>query len=119
LDELPQLFNVIRGEMSLVGPRPCLPYEFERYEPWQQERVNAAPGITGYWQVNGKNKTTFGEMIDMDIFYSKHMSFPLDLSIMLRTIPAIVQQMSEARAGTRTQNIAPRAVRREPSTFAT
>ena len=77
--------------MSLVGPRPCLPYEFQRYEPWQQDRVNAAPGLTGYWQVNGKNKTTFAEMIDMDIFYSKNMSLWLDLSIMCKTIPAIIQ----------------------------
>src|SRR4029077_8523516 len=71
LDELPQLFNVFRGEMSLVGPRPCTPHEFQCYKPWQQERVNAAPGLTGYWQVNGKNKTTFTEMINMDIFYTK------------------------------------------------
>jgi len=98
LDELPQIFNVIRGDMSLVGPRPCLPYEFQRYEPWQQARVNAAPGLTGYWQVNGKNKTTFAEMIDMDIFYSKNMSLSLDLSIMSKTIPAIVQQVIEARS---------------------
>lgn len=105
LDELPQIFNVIRGEMSLVGPRPCLPYEFQRYEAWQQDRVNAAPGLTGYWQVNGKNKTTFAEMIDMDIFYSKNMSLWLDLSIMCKTIPAIIQQVLEARTRTRTENV--------------
>jgi exopolysaccharide production protein ExoY len=101
LDELPQIFNVIRGDMSLVGPRPCLPYEFQRYEPWQQARVNAAPGLTGYWQVNGKNKTTFAEMIDMDIFYSKNMSLWLDLSIIRKTIPAIIQQVMEARSRSR------------------
>jgi exopolysaccharide production protein ExoY len=106
LDELPQIFNVIRGEMSLVGPRPCLPYEFQRYEPWQQGRVNAAPGLTGYWQVNGKNKTTFAEMIDMDIFYSKNMSLGLDLTIMLKTIPAIIQQVREAQSRARSRELA-------------
>src|SRR5206468_2550060 len=65
LDELPQIFNVLMGEMSLVGPRPCTPHEFQLYLPWQRERINAPPGLTGYWQVNGKNKTTFGEMIKM------------------------------------------------------
>ena len=97
LDELPQLFNVLRGEMSLVGPRPCTPNEFRRYQPWQQERVNAAPGLTGYWQVNGKNKTTFTEMINMDIFYTKNMSLWLDLTIILKTVPAILGQVLEAR----------------------
>ncbi len=97
LDELPQLCNVFRGEMSLVGPRPCTPKEFVRYQPWQQERVNAAPGLTGYWQVNGKNKTTFTEMINLDIFYSKNMSLHLDLTIILKTIPAIIGQFLEAR----------------------
>ena len=97
LDELPQLFNVLRGEMSLVGPRPCTPNEFARFQLSQRERVNAAPGLTGYWQVNGKNKTTFTEMIDMDIFYTKNMSLWLDLTIMLRTFPAVVTQVIEAR----------------------
>jgi lipopolysaccharide/colanic/teichoic acid biosynthesis glycosyltransferase len=96
LDELPQLFNVIRGEMSLVGPRPCTPHEFDRYQPAQKERVNAPPGITGYWQVSGKNKTTFSEMIEMDIFYGSHMSIWMDLSIMLKTAPAIAAQVSES-----------------------
>jgi lipopolysaccharide/colanic/teichoic acid biosynthesis glycosyltransferase len=97
LDELPQLFNVLRREMSLVGPRPCTPHEFQRYQTWQQERVNAAPGLTGYWQVNGKNKTTFSEMIKMDIFYTKNMSLWLDLMIILKTFPAIFNQLAESR----------------------
>ena len=59
--------------MSLVGPRPCLPNEFAEYEPWQRERMNGLPGLTGYWQVNGKNKTTFNEMIAMDLFYLKNI----------------------------------------------
>ena len=97
LDELPQIFNVLRGEMSLVGPRPCLPHEFERYGAWQQERVNAPPGLTGFWQVNGKNKTTFSEMIAMDIFYVRNMSPGLDLRIILKTIPALIGQTLEGR----------------------
>jgi lipopolysaccharide/colanic/teichoic acid biosynthesis glycosyltransferase len=97
LDELPQLFNVLRGEMSLVGPRPCTPKEFEAYQAWQRERVNAQPGLTGYWQVNGKNRTTFTEMVDMDITYTKNMSLRLDLAIMLRTVPAVMTQLFEAR----------------------
>jgi len=97
LDELPQLFNVLKGEMSLVGPRPCTPYEFRRYKDWQRERVNALPGLTGYWQVNGKNKTTFTEMIQMDIWYTKNLSPLLDLVIMFRTFPALMVQFLEAR----------------------
>jgi len=96
LDELPELFNVIRGEMSLVGPRPCTPQEFAHYQPAQKARVNAPPGLTGYWQVNGKNKTTFSEMVAMDIFYGSHMSIWMDLSIMLKTAPAIAAQVSES-----------------------
>ena len=98
LDELPQIFNVLRGEMSLVGPRPCTRHEFARYQSWQQERVDAPPGLTGYWQVNGKNKTTFSEMVAMDIYYAKNMSFWLDLAILLRTVPAIVSQILETHS---------------------
>jgi lipopolysaccharide/colanic/teichoic acid biosynthesis glycosyltransferase len=83
--------------MSLVGPRPCTPHEFQCYQEWQRERVNAAPGLTGFWQVNGKNKTTFTEMINMDIFYTKNMSLWLDLAIILKTLPAIVIQVLESR----------------------
>jgi len=104
LDELPQIFNVLRGEMSLVGPRPCLPDEFQRYEAWQQQRVNAPPGLTGYWQVNGKNKTTFKEMIAMDIFYARNMSVWLDLTIMLKTIPALIEQILESRKRSRRES---------------
>jgi len=94
LDELPQIFNVLKGEMSLVGPRPCTVLEFERYAPEQRARVNALPGLTGLWQVNGKNQTTFREMIEMDIFYSRNISLSLDLKIIARTLPAILTQFS-------------------------
>jgi lipopolysaccharide/colanic/teichoic acid biosynthesis glycosyltransferase len=97
LDELPQLFNVLCGEMSLVGPRPCTPKEFAHYEPWQRERVNGLPGLTGYWQVNGKNKTTFNEMIVMDLFYLKNLSILLDLNIMFKTCAVIAAQLFESR----------------------
>jgi lipopolysaccharide/colanic/teichoic acid biosynthesis glycosyltransferase len=103
LDELPQLFNVLRGDMSLVGPRPCTPYEFQRYKDWQQERVNALPGLTGYWQVKGKNKTTFTEMVQMDIWYTRNLSPWLDLAIMVRTLPAIAVQLLETRIFTRAE----------------
>src|SRR3954453_17490905 len=95
LDELPQLFNVLLGEMSLVGPRPCTVGEFESYAPAQRARVNALPGLTGLWQVNGKNRTTFREMIEMDIFYARNICFSLDIKIILRTLPALVVQFYE------------------------
>jgi len=97
LDELPQIFNVLCGEMSLVGPRPCTPNEFAHYEPWQKARVNGLPGLTGYWQVNGKNKTTFNEMIAMDLFYIKNASILFDLKIMFKTCAVMAEQLLESR----------------------
>lgn len=97
LDELPQLLNVLGGEMSLVGPRPCLPYEYESYQPEQKRRFDSLPGLTGLWQVSGKNKTTFSEMIALDIQYAAKKSLWLDLKIMAKTVPAILTQISESR----------------------
>jgi hypothetical protein len=74
LDELPQLINVILGDMSLVGPRPCVRYEYERFRPEHCARFDAVPGLTGLWQVSGKNNTTFQEMIDLDIAYARHIT---------------------------------------------
>lgn len=97
LDELPQLINVLRGEMSIVGPRPCLPYEAELYQQWQLERFNAAPGLTGLWQVSGKNRTTFTQMIQLDIQYSKTKSLGLDLKIIFKTPVALFIQIWETK----------------------
>ncbi len=97
LDELPQLINVIKGEMSIVGPRPCLPYEAELYQQWQLERFNAAPGLTGLWQVSGKNRTTFTQMIQLDIQYTKTKTLWLDLKIVFKTIPALLVQVWETK----------------------
>lgn len=89
LDELPQLVNVLRGEMSVVGPRPCLPNEYEQYLPWQKERLNTLPGLTGLWQVSGKNDRTFTEMMHLDVKYTRERTFALDVSIIARTIPVL------------------------------
>jgi lipopolysaccharide/colanic/teichoic acid biosynthesis glycosyltransferase len=98
LDELPQLINVLRGEMSLIGPRPCLPYEAKTYQIWQRKRFHAMPGLTGFWQVNGKNRTTFKEMIRMDIRYVKQMSLWMDMKIFMATLPAVFSQVAEYMA---------------------
>jgi exopolysaccharide production protein ExoY len=96
LDELPQLINALQGEMSLVGPRPCLSYECDEYLPWQRERFNTLPGLTGLWQVSGKNQTTFAEMMQLDISYTREKSLWLDLAIILKTVPAILGQVLDA-----------------------
>jgi lipopolysaccharide/colanic/teichoic acid biosynthesis glycosyltransferase len=105
LDELPQLINVLRGEMSLVGPRPCIPYEYELYEAWHRQRFNAAPGLTGLWQVSGKNHTTFEQMVRLDIQYSEQLSFRQDAKIIVKTLPAIWGQYCEMRDAKREEGV--------------
>lgn len=95
LDELPQLLNVLKGDMSLVGPRPCLPYEYEKYLPRHRERCATLPGLTGLWQTSGKNRTTFEEMIDLDVHYASHKSLLTDLKIIVMTIPALMSQAGD------------------------
>jgi lipopolysaccharide/colanic/teichoic acid biosynthesis glycosyltransferase len=85
VDELPQLINVLRGEMSIVGPRPPLAYEVDRYQHWQRERLTVRPGITGLWQVSGRNRLTYNQMCGLDVAYIRAWSLAGDLKIMLRT----------------------------------
>jgi exopolysaccharide biosynthesis polyprenyl glycosylphosphotransferase len=91
LDELPQLLNVLRGDMSVVGPRPPIPYEVEAYELWHRKRLDMKPGMTGLWQVSGRNRLSFEEMVRLDLFYIENWSLWLDLKIMLRTLPVVLR----------------------------
>lgn len=104
LDELPQLFNILRGEMSIVGPRPCMVSEAEEYESWHRERFRTLPGLTGLWQVSGKNHTTFDEMMRMDIRYAHDRTLQMDLWIIAKTIPALIVQCLESRMGDATED---------------
>ncbi len=110
LDELPQIINVLKGEMSIVGPRPCLPTEFASYQPQQRFRCAAMPGLTGLWQVSGKNRTTFQEMIRLDLHYAETKSLPLDLKIILMTLPILIGQIQEstARSPIKSTGLSPR-----------
>ncbi|MCA9218247.1 MAG: sugar transferase [Planctomycetales bacterium] len=89
IDELPQLLNILRGEMSLVGPRPDV-LALDDYEPWQRNRFAVLPGLTGLWQVSGKNRLTFDQMIELDLDYVKRQSLLLDVNVLLRTPIALV-----------------------------
>jgi lipopolysaccharide/colanic/teichoic acid biosynthesis glycosyltransferase len=97
LDELPQFINVLVGDMSLVGPRPCLPYESEQYQSWQLERFETLPGLTGLWQVSGKNKTTFNQMMELDIRYAREKTLWLDLLIIVKTPFVMIGQVLELK----------------------
>ncbi len=90
VDEIPQFLNVLKGEMSVVGPRPGLPSEVARYQPWHRQRLEVKPGITGLWQVSGRSDLTFDEMCLLDIYYIENWSLALDIQIMLRTIPRVL-----------------------------
>jgi lipopolysaccharide/colanic/teichoic acid biosynthesis glycosyltransferase len=90
LDELPQFYNVLRGDMSIIGPRPPLAEEVAEYQPWHMRRLETAPGITGLWQVSGRSELPFDEMALLDIYYVEQWRPSLDLQILLRTIPTIL-----------------------------
>ena len=90
-DELPQILNVLKGDMSIVGPRPPIPYEVEEYDIWHRKRLDMKPGITGLWQVSGRNRLSFEEMVKIDLFYIENWSLWLDLKIILLTLPAILR----------------------------
>ena len=96
LDELPQLINVWRGEMSLVGPRPAISYEVELYEDWQRERLNCRPGLTGLWQVSGRNRLTYRQMCELDARYIREWSLVGDLRILYRTLPVVLTNSGAA-----------------------
>ncbi len=92
VDEIPQFLNVLRGDMSLVGPRPPIPEEVAQYEPWQCRRLDVRPGITCLWQISGRSTLSFKEWMRLDLEYIKHRSFWMDLRILLRTIPAVLSR---------------------------
>ena len=90
IDELPQLLNVLKGEMALVGPRPALPFEAELFPAWAAPRYRVAPGLTGLWQVSGRNRLTMLQGLRLDVEYAEHCTFVGDLRILLRTLPAVL-----------------------------
>jgi exopolysaccharide production protein ExoY len=107
LDELPQLFNVLRGDMSLIGPRPECLYTLRQYRPWHTERFDALPGMTGLWQVSGKNTTTFTEMMRLDIAYVRRRSLWLDVQILVATPVAVLGQCADTLLGRHKPAMAP------------
>lgn len=92
LDELPQLYNVLKGEMSLIGPRPAIPYELEHYEEWHKRRLTVKPGMTGIWQVSGRSSVSFNDMVLMDLFYIDNQTLWFDIVLILKTLPAVISK---------------------------
>jgi lipopolysaccharide/colanic/teichoic acid biosynthesis glycosyltransferase len=97
LDELPQMLNVLRGEMSLVGPRPAIPYELDLYQPQYFARQDVPPGVTGLWQVSGRERLSAQRMMELDADYIRHASLSLDLKIIMKTGPAVIRSALKAR----------------------
>lgn len=97
VDEIPQLINVFLGEMSMVGPRPCMEYEYKQLLPWHRQRFNSPPGMTGLWQVKRRADTSFTQMMQMDLEYVTNRSLKLDLAIVLQTVPAVLAQVKDSR----------------------
>ncbi len=91
LDELPQLFNILKGDMTLVGPRPPIAYEIENYQPWHMERLKAVPGLTGLWQVSGRSSVSFDEMVRLDIRYINEWTMWKDIVIIAKTLPVVLK----------------------------
>ncbi|MFO1497462.1 MAG: sugar transferase [Verrucomicrobiota bacterium] len=104
LDEIPQLINVFLGEMSIVGPRPCMEYEYNQLLPWHRQRFNSPPGMTGLWQIKRRANTSFTQMMQMDLAYVANRTLWLDLTIVLQTIPSVWLQIRESRSLKRLQN---------------
>jgi len=120
IDELPQIINVLRGDMSIVGPRPCIPGEFAQYDASQRRRFTVHPGLTGYWQVNGKTKVTFERMLELDEYYVAHRSLRLDLWILLVTPFAVSKMVVECVQNRLKERLSRRIpVAREPDAYAT
>jgi lipopolysaccharide/colanic/teichoic acid biosynthesis glycosyltransferase len=107
LDELAQLINVALGDMSLVGPRPCMEYEYSQLKSWQLHRFDSAPGMTGLWQMKRRSDTNFGQMMQMDLEYVTQRSLWLDVKILSLTIPSVIAQVREIRAARRAQALSP------------
>ena len=90
LDEVPQLFNVLRGEMSLVGPRPLPLRDYAQLEDWHRKRYNVLPGVTGLWQISGRSNLTFDDLVRLDFYYLENWSLWLDITILVKTLPAVI-----------------------------
>ncbi|MBN2071279.1 MAG: exopolysaccharide biosynthesis polyprenyl glycosylphosphotransferase [Candidatus Krumholzibacteriota bacterium] len=90
LDELPQFINILKGEMSIVGPRPPMEYEYEHYDNWHKLRLKVRPGLTGLWQVSGRSTVPFQEMVMLDLYYIEHWSLKMDINIMVKTVPVML-----------------------------
>jgi lipopolysaccharide/colanic/teichoic acid biosynthesis glycosyltransferase len=90
IDELPQLINVLRGDMSIVGPRPPVPQEVAKYEPWQRRRLSVRPGLTCIWQVSGRNQISFEEWMYLDMQYIDHWSLGQDIGLIFKTVPIVI-----------------------------